>query len=116
MAKSNLRRIDEARVSVEVLAAHQIVAVHVRKRMTPTEARDLAMDLLYAADGAEDVDSDMTMFGYEATDSRDLAALRAAIDNDLGWEDDEQEIDADYLIRVQQVGKILRQRLVLVRE
>lgn len=93
--------------------AEQIVRVYAYKRMTPAEARRFAVQLLYIADFAEGLDDGSGSFGYAAEDSRELGELRTVIDQHLGWADDEQEIDADYVERVIQVGKLLKQRLKL---
>jgi hypothetical protein len=93
--------------------AEKIVRVYAYKRMTPAEARMFAVQLLYIADFAEGLDDGIGSFGYAAEDSRELGALRSVIDEHLGWQDDEQEIDADYVERVIQVGKLLKQRLKL---
>jgi hypothetical protein len=93
--------------------AEKIVRVYAYKRMTPAEARMFAVQLLYIADFAEGLDDGIGSFGYAAEDSRELGELRTVIAGHLGWADDEQEIDADYVERVIQVGKLLKQRLRL---
>jgi hypothetical protein len=93
--------------------ANKLVLASVSKRMTPAEARQFATQLLYVADFAEGLDDGIGSFGYDARDSHELGELRSVIDEHLGWEDDDQEIDADYAERVIQVGKLLKQRLKL---
>lgn len=93
--------------------SEKIVCVYAYKRMTPTEARMFAVQLLYIADFAEGLDDGIGSFGYAAEDSRELGALRTVIDQHIGWADDEQELDADYVARVIEVGKMLKQRLKL---
>jgi hypothetical protein len=90
-------------------AFHCRVHVRGRKSLTPDQARELAVELFYLADEAED-DSDMAGFGYEPDDSRRLAELRSAIDEELGWASDDEEIMGDYHARLKQVGQILRQK------
>lgn len=103
--------------SVVPRADRRKVSVRVRGELTPDEARDLAVELLYAADSAAGgPDADMVEFGYEADDSRALGDLRSLVVEHLGWGDDEQAIDQDYAARLEQVGKILkRQHLQLVK-
>jgi hypothetical protein len=95
-------------------AHHVRVTVRGDKTMTPTEARAHAIEVLYAADEAEG-DEVLGAFGYDADDSKSLGELRMLIDEELGWEDDEQECDGDYVARVRQVGQILRRKLRLVK-
>lgn len=90
-------------------AFHCKVHVCGRKSLSPEQARELAVELFYLADEAED-DSDMAGFGYEPEDSRMLAELRSAISDELGWASDEEEIMGDYHARLKQVGQILRQK------
>jgi hypothetical protein len=93
--------------------ADKTVRVYAYKRMTPAEARSFAVQLLYIADFAEGLDDGIGSFGYAAEDSRALGELRSVIEEHLGWQDDEQEVDADHVERVIQVGKLLKQRLKL---
>lgn len=103
--------------SVVPRAERRKVSVRVRGEYTPDEARELAVELLYAADSAQGgPDVDMLEFGYEADDSRALGDLRSLVVEHLGWGDDEQAIDQDFAERLQQVGKILkRQHLQVVK-
>src|SRR5882724_37668 len=94
---------------------HRRVEVTGQRVMTPAQARAFAIEILYAADEA-DGDELLGDFGHDASDSRRLGELYMLIDDELGWEDDEQEIDGDYAERIRQVGQILKQRrLRLVR-
>jgi hypothetical protein len=86
-----------------------LVEVHVQKALTPVESRALAMVLLEAADEAEG-NEELGGFGYSEHDSVLLGTLYSAIDEHLGWDDDEQEMSQDYYGRVVQVGAILKRR------
>lgn len=101
-----LRRPEIAQASPNPTDKH--VFVNAWKRMSPKEAREFAVGLLYMADVAEGCDDGIGAFGYDAQDSHELERLRGLIDEHLGWEDDEQEVDGDYAARVVQVGKILK--------
>ncbi len=92
--------VDTTNVKVEVKG---------QRVMTPAEARDLAIELLYAADEAEGNET-LGDFGYSSTDSQSLGELHTLLDQELGWEDDEQEVDADYAARIKQVGAILKRK------
>lgn len=91
---------DDCNVTVEVRG---------KRLMTPDQARALAVEILYAAAEAEG-DELLGDFGYNADDSLKLGQIYSLIDEELGWEDDEQEISGDYQARVKQVGRILRQK------
>lgn len=88
---------------------HCRVEVTGQRIMTPAQARAFAVEILYAADEA-DGDELLGDFGHDANDSRRLGEIYTLIDAELGWEDDEQEVDGDYAERIRQVGKILRRR------
>ena len=77
--------------------------------MTPAQARELAIEILHAADEVEG-DETLGSFGYNADDSKKLGELYMLLEEELGWDDDEQEIDQDYGVRIRQVGEILRRR------
>lgn len=113
--KDNLRHI---RPLLDLLvipdAHHARVTVRGDKAMTPDQARAHAVEVLFAADEAEGNET-LGAFGYDADDSKRLGELRMLIDEELGWEDDEQECDGDYAARVRQVGEILRRKPRLVR-
>ncbi len=47
-------------------------------------------------------------FGVDPRDSESLLALRDAIDDHLGWENQAEEDNGDYLTRIRQVGELLR--------
>jgi hypothetical protein len=88
---------------------HVTVEIKGQRVMKPDQARQFAMEILYAADEAEGNET-LGDFGYASTDSQNLGELRTLLEKELGWEDDEQEVDADYEARIRQVGKILRRR------
>lgn len=54
------------------------------------------------------VDDAPGAFGVSPQDSSSLLEIRQAIDDHLGWRDEESEIAAAYVVRVQQVGAELR--------
>lgn len=110
MTNDNVRQIRHL-LALMVIPDSTNVKVEVRgqKVMTPDQARDFAIEILYAADEAEGEEM-LGDFGYSMTDSRNLGELYTLLDQELGWEDDEQEVDGDYRERIKQVGKILRQR------
>jgi hypothetical protein len=85
------------------------VEVRGQRVMTPDQARDFAIEILYAADEAEGEES-LGDFGYSMTDSRRLGELYTLIEKELGWENDEQELDADHAARIKQVGAILKRK------
>lgn len=87
------------------------VLVRAWKRMTPDETRRFAVDLLHMADVAESTNDQLGAFGYDPLDSHELERLQGLIEEHLGWEDDEQEVDSDHAARVIQAGKILKGRL-----
>ena len=89
------------------------VTVRGNKTMTPEQARAHAVEVLFAADEAEDNEI-LGAFGYEADDSKSLGELYMLIDEEIGWDSDEQECDGDYAARIKQVGEILRRKLRLV--
>jgi hypothetical protein len=91
---------------------HKKVVVRGRRTMTPAQARDLAIEILHAADEAENNEV-LGAYGYQVGDSRELGEIYSLLDEEIGWADDEQEIDRDYEARILQVGKILRRRNLL---
>ena len=99
---------------VTVDPMHVRVELRGARSMSPTQTRALAIELLYAADEAEGEES-LGSFGYTAEDSYKLGELYMTIDEELGWEDDEQELDSDYRARIKQVGALLKRRLRLVK-
>lgn len=99
---------------VTVDPMHVKVELRGKRKMTPDQARSLAIELLYAADEAEGEET-LGSFGYTAEDSYKLGDLYQLIDEELGWEDDEQEIDQDYRARIKQVGLLMKRRLRLVK-
>lgn len=113
MAQDNIRtiaRLLDLMVIPDV--HHKKVVVRGRRTMTPAQARDLAIEIFHAADEAEG-DETLGAYGYAAEDSRELGAIYSLLDEELGWEDDEQEVDRDYEARIRQVGKILKRRSLL---
>lgn len=86
------------------------VRVTARQDMTPDETRAFAVQLLYMADVAEALNDGIGAFGYDPDDSMDLGILRSLIDEHLGWETSEDEIEADYEARIIQVAEILKRR------
>ena len=111
----NLRQIAHLLdLMVTVDPMHVRVEVKGARSMSPDQARALAIELLYAADEAEGEET-LGSFGYTAEDSYKLGELYMTIDEEIGWEDDEQECDADYRARIKQVGKLLKRRLRLVK-
>lgn len=87
------------------------VDFHIMKSCSPDEARAIAVECLVAADEA-DGDEEIGGFGYEASDSKSLGELRSIIDECLGWEDDEQELEGDYAARVRQVGALMKRNFL----
>jgi hypothetical protein len=51
-------------------------------------------------------------FGTDPSDSAALLKLRSAIDEHLGWENDSDELDADYVGRIKQVGQWVREQKI----
>ncbi len=99
---------------VTVDPMHVKVELRGKRSMSPDQARALAIELLYAADEAEGEET-LGAFGYTAEDSYKLGEIYMLIDEELGWDSDEQEVDGDYAARIRQVGKILERRLRLVK-
>lgn len=91
---------------------HKKVVVRGRRTMTPAQARELAVELFHAADEAEGNEV-LGAYGYDVGDSRKLGEIYSLLEEELGWGDDEQEIDVDYEARIRQVGKILKRRSML---
>lgn len=89
------------------------VRVTARQDMTPDETRAFAVQLLYMADVAEHQDDGIGAFGYDPDDSMNLGILRSLIDEHLGWETSEDEIEADYEARIIAVAEILKRRAKL---
>lgn len=92
---------------------NKTVRVTAHQNLTPAETRAYAVQLLYMADVAEHQDDGIGAFGYDPDDSRNLGVLRSLIDEHLGWETSEDEIEADYEARVIQVAEILKRRAKL---
>ncbi len=99
---------------VTVDPMHVKVELRGKRSMSPDQARALAIELLYAADEAEGEET-LGSFGYTAEDSYKLGEIYMLMDEELGWDSDEQEVDGDYAARIRQVGKILKRRLRLVK-
>ncbi len=115
MSKDNLRHLRPLLALLVIPDPHHAkVTVRGNRTMSPTEARAHAIEVLYAADEAEGNEV-LGAFGYDADDSKHLGELRMLIDEEIGWENDEQEIDGDYAARLRQVGEILRRKLRMVK-
>lgn len=99
---------------VTVDPMHVKVELRGKRSMSPDQARSLAIELLYAADEAEGEES-LGSFGYTAEDSYKLGELYMLIDEELGWDSDEQEVDGDYGARIKHVGLLMKRRLRLVK-
>ncbi len=108
--KNNVHSITHLLSLLVIPDSHEAtVEVRGQRTMTPDQARQVAIEILYAADEAEGNET-LGDFGYSTTDSRRLGELYTLIDSELGWEDDEQELDGDYAERVKQVGKIMKRQ------
>ena len=71
------------------------------------ESPNRAFEVAAVANRA-DLDQDALEFGINPSDSASLLELRNAIDDSLGWFDDEDKESGDYAWRVRQVGQMVR--------
>lgn len=108
MSGSNVVQLEQDPCSVEAQHQSKTVLIRARKRLTPSEARELAMTLLFAADAAEFGDGHESWFGYDEHDSEELGILRTVIDRELGDLDTDKELDGDYAGLVETAAELIR--------